>query len=144
MLSVANSVLIERPIEEVFEFVANFENEPRWKPDVVRTVERLSGSPMELGARYREISAPPGEQRETIFEVTESKLGERIAFQSSGGSRGAYTFERVGDATRVTFAVDLPARALVGVIAAPRKLSNLRRRIGAELVGLQRALEGSP
>jgi uncharacterized membrane protein len=141
MVKVANSVVIDRPIHEVFEFVANFENEPRWKPDVVRRVERLSGSPMEVGARYREVSGPPGAERETTFEVTECKLGEGVAFRSSGGSRGAYSFEETDGGTRVTFAVDVRARTLVTLLATPRKFSRLRRGIGNELIGLRRVLE---
>ena len=47
MIRFENTVEIDRPIEEVFRFVANFENVPRWNYYVVDVRQLSEGPPAE-------------------------------------------------------------------------------------------------
>ncbi len=77
------SVLIERPPEEIWRFVADLENHPRYFPGVLRMRSEddlPAGTP---GKRYAEVARVPlrGEQRVSV-ELVEAVPGERIAFQA--------------------------------------------------------------
>jgi NADPH:quinone reductase-like Zn-dependent oxidoreductase/uncharacterized protein YndB with AHSA1/START domain len=75
------AVRIERPPEEVWRFVADLENYPRYFPGIVemRSADDLPpGSP---GKRYAEVARVPlrGEERIAV-ELVEAVPGERLAF----------------------------------------------------------------
>lgn len=55
MIEVERGVVIQRPIEEIFAFLADFNNEPKFVPSLVKT-EQLSGGPIDLGTKYREVN----------------------------------------------------------------------------------------
>lgn len=50
------SIHIDRPADEVFVFVADAENNPRWRSYVVETAW-LDGGPMRVGRRGRQVKA---------------------------------------------------------------------------------------
>lgn len=52
MAVIANSVEIERPIEEVFDYLSDQTNELQWNPAVV-SMEKLTEGPVRVGTRYR-------------------------------------------------------------------------------------------
>src|SRR5262249_19366621 len=62
-------VEIRRPLEDVFEFVANFENEVRWKPGVVLEMTRETEA-NGLGARYAEVLRAGAGTTTSHFTVT--------------------------------------------------------------------------
>lgn len=53
------SVEIERPVEEVFDFVADPRNDPRWC-ERVRWCKQVAGDGPGLGARYEALHRPSG------------------------------------------------------------------------------------
>jgi hypothetical protein len=52
MARIEGEIMINRPVEEVFDFVADERNEPRYNPRMVRA-EMLSPGPVGLGSRFR-------------------------------------------------------------------------------------------
>jgi uncharacterized membrane protein len=52
MAQVEGEIVIERPIEDVFDFVADERNEPRYNPQMI-SVEQLSDGPIGLGTQFR-------------------------------------------------------------------------------------------
>ena len=77
MFSVPVEIVIQRPIEEVFTFIANAENDPRWCPSV-KEIERIAGNEPGLGARYRMLHAPGGMKFKATVETTVYEPFERI------------------------------------------------------------------
>lgn len=53
-MDVERSFVVDRPVEEVFDFLADFENTESWDPGTVETT-RISGDGG-LGTRYRNVS----------------------------------------------------------------------------------------
>ncbi len=52
MVRVDGEIVINRPVEEVFDFVADEGNEPRYNARM-RRAEKISEGPIDLGTRYR-------------------------------------------------------------------------------------------
>jgi uncharacterized protein YndB with AHSA1/START domain len=54
MLEFSNTVLIERPLEEVFDFLAELENIPNWNYYVLR-VQKITPGPVNVGTMYHQV-----------------------------------------------------------------------------------------
>jgi uncharacterized protein YndB with AHSA1/START domain len=52
MARVEGEIIIHRPVEEVFDFVADERNEPRYNPRML-DVELITDGPIGLGTRFR-------------------------------------------------------------------------------------------
>ncbi len=68
MATFENTVMIRRPIEEVFAFLADFENIPKWNYAIVET-RKVSEGAVEAGTIYQQVRSVPSRSEER-FEVT--------------------------------------------------------------------------
>jgi Polyketide cyclase / dehydrase and lipid transport len=66
--SFENTVLIRRPIEEVFGFLSDFENVPKWNYAIVQT-RKVSQGPVGVGTIYQQVRSVPSHSEER-FEIT--------------------------------------------------------------------------
>lgn len=102
-----HSATINRPLGEVFAFVADGENARQWRPGVL-DVARQSGEG--LGAIYRQgVKGPAGRRVAADYEVTAFEPDRRIAFRAIAGPvrpTGEYQFAPAGDGTTVSLALD--------------------------------------
>ena len=107
MPSAQHSVVIRRPVGEVFAFVADGEHAMRWRPGVL-DVSRQSGEG--LGAIYRQgVRGPGGRRIAADYEVTAFEPDRRIAFRAIAGPvrpTGEYRFTTEGEGTTVSLALD--------------------------------------
>jgi hypothetical protein len=63
-----NTVMIRRPIEDVFAFLSDFENVPRWNYAIVET-RKVSEGAVGVGTIYQQVRSVPSRSEER-FEVT--------------------------------------------------------------------------
>ena len=70
MFSVVQQQTIMRPVAEVFDFLAHFENRPRFESAVVEAVPMGDGD-VGVGTRYREIRKVMGFRTVTVHEITD-------------------------------------------------------------------------
>ena len=54
MLEFENTIRVDRPIVEVFAFLSDLENIPKWNYYVVE-VRKLSDGPIGIGTRYHQV-----------------------------------------------------------------------------------------
>jgi uncharacterized protein YndB with AHSA1/START domain len=141
MPSAAYEVTIQRPVEEVFAYVADGEHCPAWRPGVV-DIRRVSGSG--VGERYAQgVRGPMGRRIAADYEVTIFEPNRRIEFQTVTGParpHGRYDFAATDGGTRLRFALD----AEVGGLAGMFMKSAVQRTMDAEvrtLDNLKRVLE---
>ena len=87
METFANTVTIDRPAKEVFAFLADFENVPRWNYAIDKTWKTSPG-PVAVGTTYRQTRSIPSRSEEG-FEVTAFELGKRLAVRGQIGPFGA-------------------------------------------------------
>lgn len=84
-LDFKHSVEIARPGPEVFEFVANFENNPRWQAGM-RACRWTSEETMAVGATYVQEARFLGRRIDTHFRVSEFEPGARISIESTAST----------------------------------------------------------
>lgn len=147
ILVVRRSVLIERPVKEVWEFVADLESYPRYFPGVLQMRSEDERAPGTVGKRYAEIAQVPlrGETRVSV-ELVEAVPGERLAFHadlSPVRPRFDVELRDVGEGhTRLQWSCrsrDESLRVRVGVLPLMRRVLEARARTGLE--NLKRLLE---
>jgi uncharacterized membrane protein len=138
--SAENSIVINRPRSEVFAFVADHENDSKWRPGVV-DIKRASGE--EQGAIYTQgIQGPLGRRIDADFEVTAYQPDTLLAFRTLVGPvqpEGSYRFEDADGGTRVTFSLNANLRGPQKLMA-PMVGKSMRNQVGA-LSDLKRVLE---
>lgn len=85
MIEVSAIVHIDRPPEEVFAYLSNFENNPQWQSGMVSAVWTSDG-PLAVGSTYDQVAKFLGRKIESSFEVLEYESGRMVKATSTGGS----------------------------------------------------------
>jgi uncharacterized protein YndB with AHSA1/START domain len=85
MVSARTSVEIDRPADDVFEFVAEFTNNPRWQRGM-RCCRWTSEPPHGVGSTYEQQARFLGKDVRNSFRITALEPGRRVSFESTGGS----------------------------------------------------------
>jgi len=83
MATFENTVMIRPPIEEVFGFLAQFENVPKWNYAIVET-RKVSEGPVGVGTTYQQVRSVPSRSEER-FEVTVYTLPGTWRYKVSSG-----------------------------------------------------------
>ena len=107
MANYEQSVWINRPVEEVFEFATNPEKEPQWNTSMQES-EITSEGPLGVGTKVRSMSRVLGRSVETTWEVTEYEVNRRKAVKSTSGPvpfEATSVFESVEGGTKLTFTI---------------------------------------
>jgi uncharacterized protein YndB with AHSA1/START domain len=137
-----NTVTIRRPVEDVFAFLADFENVPRWNHAIESTTKTSSG-PVGVGSTYRQIRSQPRRSEEG-FEVTVYEPARRLAIEGEIGpfhTRAEYLLEPIEGATRLTNAVELEPSSVVAKLLAPFAGSRIKTAVAENLGVLKQLLE---
>jgi len=143
MVHVTVSTLINRPVADVFAFVANFENHPKWETDF-QEVKLLASRPGGVGTTYQCMLKLPGQTATSRFEITEYAANQKIGFQGEPAGpaipRGSFLFESVGSGTKIT---SLPQPEFRGVFRflEPMMAGYIRKNNVAHLSKLKQLLE---
>jgi len=134
--SARRTIVINRPIHDVFAFFADAENDTQWRSGVKEI--RRNGE-LGVGTQYHQrVAGPMGRAIAADIEVTAYEPERHVAFQAIAGPvrpRGDYTFREAGDATEVTFAMDVELSGLKKLLMA----SMVQKTMDAEVAGLERA-----
>ena len=140
MPSAAHETTIDLPPEHVFSFLADAENETKWRPGVL-DISRVSGSG--VGTRYRQgVKGPMGRRIAADIEITELKPNELIAFRAREGPvrpTGRYELAATNGGTRVRFVLEAEVGGLKKVLA-PMIQKQMDAEVG-NLENLKRVLE---
>jgi uncharacterized protein YndB with AHSA1/START domain len=115
MAHINGEILINRPVEEVFDFVADERNEPRYNPRMLR-VEKLSPGPVGLGSRFRAEMRTRPRPMEMTTEFTGYERPRRLASttrMSRMDIRGTLSFDPVPGGTRMRWSWELEPHGLL-------------------------------
>lgn len=108
MIRIERNVIIKRPVEEVFAFVTDIENFPKWIPSVVKSVKSSLG-PIGVGTTEHEVVFRGYFflKRENTSVVTEYHLNKKIAWKTFSSYfptwDSIYKFESIEDGTNLTY-----------------------------------------
>jgi uncharacterized protein YndB with AHSA1/START domain len=140
------TVVLDRPIEEVFAFLADGENDPKFSPRVLEIAKTTDGPPG-LGTVYASTVKDAGLKTKREFELTEFEAPTRIRWAEVSKNlvtapEGGYDLAREGNGTRVTVYNVLQGHG-PGKLIAPLALRSARK--GADDFGkaIKSAVEGS-
>lgn len=106
MINVEVSLVIKRPVADVFAFVANLENLPSWDTDF-QEAERLTSTPNGVGAMYQcRLKYPGGKSATQKVETTEYTENMKITYESEptkvAKARVSIRFESIAEGTKIT------------------------------------------
>jgi carbon monoxide dehydrogenase subunit G len=138
----SNTVTIDRPRHEVFSFLADLENIPKWNYAIVET-RKLSDGPVGVGATFRQVRSVPSPREESL-QVVGFEPDRHLAIRGDLGPFSgtlAYDLEEVGGRTQVTNTAHLEGRGLMKA-AAPLAAGRVSNAVAANLGALKELLEG--
>lgn len=81
MIEVTATAEVPRPADELFAYVSEVSNNPRWQQGQIRC-EWTTPPPIAVGSRYRQRARFLGRDIVSIFEVTEFEPGRRIRIRT--------------------------------------------------------------
>jgi uncharacterized protein YndB with AHSA1/START domain len=139
----AESVVINRSPDEVFTYVANLRNEPRWHVDIDEVPLGTDSTPVP-GRTYPVRFKPFMGKTEGTFTALEVVPGSRVVYRADfAGLQPTITYEVVGaeGGTRFTRAVEMRPRGLK-VLMTPMLAMMVPRRNRVFVANLKRAIEG--
>jgi uncharacterized protein YndB with AHSA1/START domain len=140
------TTVIDRPIEEVFAFLADGENDPKFSPRVLEISKQTEGPPG-VGTVYASTVKDAGMKTQREFKLTEFDAPTRIRWAEQSKNlvtarEGGYDFAPEGNGTRVTIHNVLEGHG-PGKLLAPLALRAARK--GADDFGraIKTAVEAS-
>ena len=116
MVHIEGDIVINRTPEEVFDFVADERNEPRYNPKM-RLAEKISDGPIGLGTRFRAQTVSMGRPVDMVIEVTSYQRPHRLGItthMSSMDLHGGLPFDPATDGTRMRWSWDYSRAACSG------------------------------
>ena len=144
MAAIESSIVIDRAIEDVFAFVSDIENEPKWQSGILEAA-LTSPRPLGVGTTSREVRSLMGRAAETAYRITEFEVNKRCAFESTSGPipvHGAYTFESVEGGTKVGLLLDPEVGGSLKFLG-PMVINMGQRQIDIDFGHLKDLLEGA-
>jgi uncharacterized membrane protein len=85
-MDIEQTVVIQRPVEEVFAFMSNAENDAQWRTNVIE-IKQTSPGEHGVGTRYRQVvKGPGGRPLDADLEYTAFEPNKRLAFDTVSGS----------------------------------------------------------
>ncbi len=145
MVRVEGEILIQRPLEEVFDFVANESNEPKYNPRMTRA-DKITTGPIGIGTQFNSVMTGVGPAAAMTIEFTEFARPQRIVEKvhlSHMDIEGTLLFEQVAGGTRMNWLWDLEPHGIMRFFGPlVRLLGNRQER--QVWTGLKRFLEVTP
>ena len=136
------SVLVARPLDEVFAFIEDARNRPRWD-DSVESEELTSPEPIGVGTTVRTTLHSMGREYVYTWEVVEHQPHSRMTIESTSGpfpTTLAYRLSETDGATTVDFSVSgRPSGALR--LVEPLVARNTQKNLDRGFARLKQVLE---
>jgi uncharacterized protein YndB with AHSA1/START domain len=110
MSSFEISVLINRPVEEVFAYVTDLDTWSMWQSDLIE-VKKTSPGSLAAGSTYTVVTVVRGREQEVNYTVTEFESNNKIAASSPGNFtiKNQTIFIQVDEGTRIRRLTDISA-----------------------------------
>lgn len=143
MIKVELSVVINRPVAEVFAFVTDPANNVKWQDGLVES-RLVSSGPMGVGAQVTDVRKFLGRDMDSKLEVTAYELNRKFSEKVISGPLKfelTQTFEASGDGTKVS----LIAQGEPGgffKLAEGMVQKQLQSQLEGDAQRLKKALEG--
>ena len=131
MLKFQITIDVDRPVEEVFAFLADFENVPKWNYFVLR-VTKTSDGPIAVGTTYHQVRKTD----EQDFRIAELQPNHKITVEtlprSSPQFTRHFTLQAQGTATHIVdeWQLETGKPALIEKLAGGKVRSAVAENLG--------------
>lgn len=120
MQTLTHTIIVQRPVEEVFAFVTDARNNLLWQSKSgLQKTQQLPDGPVGVGTRITETWSFMGRMAEDASEVTTyepNRKYTRTTIGNSGPIRGGeFTFEPVAEGTRWSSVIHVQAGGLFAI-----------------------------
>jgi uncharacterized protein YndB with AHSA1/START domain len=140
------TIVIDRPIEDVFAFLADGENDKKFSSRVMEIAKTTDGPPG-VGTVYASTVKDAGMKTHREFELTEFEPPTKIRWTEVSKNlvvapEGGYDLAPSGAGTELTLFNELQGRG-VGVLIAPLALRSARKGADAFAQAIKAAVEAA-
>ena len=137
---------IDRPIEEVFAFLADGENDKKFSERIVE-IEKKTDGPTGVGTVYASVAKDAGFKQKHEFELTEFESPSKIRWTELTKNPvhvtdGGYDLAPAGTGTELTFFNDLEGRG-IGKLIAGFAVRAARKGADDFVASIKKAIESS-
>ncbi len=144
VINIEVRISVSRPPDEVFAFISNFENNPKWQSGMLEA-QFTSKGPLGVGSTYVQVAKFLGRRIESTFEVVEYVPNRLVKAASTSGSF-PITFTRIVDSGMdgavVSAIVEGDATGFFK-LAEPLLARMVRRTVNSDYRTLKALLESS-
>ena len=139
MTKVEASVVIDRPVEDVWKFMSDMSNDPKWNPETLE-VKQVSAGPLAVGT-ILDDRHPKQTLRIRLYEYEPNrKFGYESISGPLKGSRVSYSVETVEGKTRLNLTLE-PNFSGFYKLVGPFAHRRLKREVSPLAGNIKRALE---
>jgi hypothetical protein len=144
--SFEGTTVIDKPIEEVFDFLADGSNDPKFSPRV-QEIKKLTDGPIGVGTIFESTVKDAGMKTGRQFELTEFERPTKIRWAERTknmitADEGGYDFSAEGDGTKVRIYNVLNGHGF-GKLLLPLALSAARKDAPKFAERIKTAVEAS-
>ncbi|HET9754969.1 MAG TPA: SRPBCC family protein [Candidatus Limnocylindrales bacterium] len=140
--TIESSIVIKRPVEEVFAFTTNFENQPKWQSRLLE-VKKTSEGPIGVGTTWHAVAMFLGQRVEVSTVITEYEANRTYAGKYESGPApavGRLSYEPVEEGTRMTFHMETQASGFFK-LTEPLMTTLMKRTTESDLATLKDLME---
>ncbi len=140
-------IVINQPVEKVFDYVSNPVNLPEWQgpPTEIRYLQQITPGQLREGDRFTTVLQFLGRRYETPTEVSAYEPNRRLSYRSTEGpvrTRMTFIFEEVPGGTRFTHSQEVEPGGFFGLAESVFEIE-ARRQLRNDLQMLQNLLEAN-
>jgi hypothetical protein len=141
MIHIEESILINRPIAEVFAFMCETKNLHLWQTDVLEARQTPQG-PVQVGTQLTLVRALMGRKIEGTTDIVAYEPPTRYAYKTTSGPAvtGVNTCEATAEGTKVTTRFDMQTGGLIS-LADPLVARTIKQSVESGLANLKDLLE---
>ena len=142
MIKNEKSIIIQRPIEEVFAFVSDLQNATQWQSGVLE-VRRVTEGPLGIGTQFAFVRKFMGRKMEAISEFLAYEPNSKVVFKNNSGPmdfENSYLFEATDEDTRLTSILEMQPKGFIS-LAEPLIDAGLKREMETAFGDLKDLLE---
>ena len=145
VLELEGSIVINRPVSEVFAFMDDINREHDWQPYLVEWEQTPDPNQNGVGSIRRYVNRYMGRSITNVYETYEYEPGRKVMYQSTAEAavqaEGGTLFEPSNGGTRVTFIFNPELGNFWGLIPKPIVKLIYMRTLNGNMRRLKRVLE---
>lgn len=146
MIKFKQSIVIDRPVDEVYEFVSEVTNDTLWMPwlDKCELADGPNSATVEIGQQRKIVQTDFGVQSEMLVEATEVEPGQSYTFETVEGPIDldvTYRYEPTNGSTRLTRVYEAKSSGFINKLLEPLMARRMKKRWEADFPRLKAQLE---